>query len=291
MKTNFLVAGAIAWAALMQTNAAQLPTEGQTVPTTPNSTTILLSPYTPTSNFTLDLGVANPEYTDWDPTSDEAFNAKNRKYFEIYFGWNQFRNSDGFASIDPTNPQTTELNGWNSMTWGFGFGTRSRIGDGKLGIRYGLQFNWHFYRFQRANTIVVKNTDPGMLGISFVEQNALNNKKSTYRNTYLDLPILLDFDTRQSANKGLTLAFGGYGGIRLGSSTNREYDDPIGDKVQEKRHTSNFTNLWRYGLMGQVGFGSFKITGKMDLNTVFEQDNVTTPDYQAASITIGWVMP
>jgi hypothetical protein len=292
MKQTFLLASAFALTTFTNASATNGEPETGNPATTPGSAAILLAPYTPISNYSLDLGLANTDGdTDWDPTSADAFNAKNRSYFELYFGWNNWRNADGQATQDPMNNLTTELDFWDSGTWGFGFGTRSRLGDGKLGIRYGLQFNWHFYQFAVKSTQIAKSTTQGSEGISFVDVPGQNYKKSTYRNTYLDLPILLDIDLRSNEYKGLTLAFGGYGGVRLGTSTKIKYTDAVGDDVKVETHDPNYTNLWRYGLMAQIGFGAFKVTGKMDLNTVFEQNDLTTPDYQAVSITLGWVMP
>jgi hypothetical protein len=42
--------------------------------------------------------------------------------------------------------------------------------------------------------------------------------------------------------------------------------------------------------MAQVGFSSFRITAKMDLNNLFNQSKAT-PDYQIGSVTFGWVFP
>lgn len=252
------------------------------------SEVVLITPYTPIAQYNLLGAYAPTGDKDWDPTTEESRNAKHRSYGEFYFGWNNWRNGDGQATMDPVNVQTTKLDFWNSMTWGFGFGTRTRIGEGKFGIRYGVQFNWHFYRL-KGNTVLEKTQNPD--GISFIRDNTQNYKKSTYRNTFLDLPILLDIDLRKNAYKGLTLAAGGYAGIRLGTSTKVKYTDAVGDDVKIETHDPTYGNLWRYGLMGQIGFGEFKITGKWDLNTIFEQGDYVTPDYQAFSFTIGWVMP
>ena len=54
---------------------------------------------------------------------------KTHNYGELYFGWNNWSG----AALDENDATTTELDGWPSTTWGFGFG-----GDGCRYIRSGV---------------------------------------------------------------------------------------------------------------------------------------------------------
>ncbi len=216
---------------------------------------------------------------------------KTYGYSEIYFGWNFWRNADGKA-VDLNTPTTTELDGWPSTTWGFGFGGNTQFGESNFAIRYGLQFNWHFFRL-KSNTVIRKvANDDGTQATYFVEGTQGNNyKKSTFRVTYMDLPVLVQFFSgKRGTSKGLTIAFGPYGGLRLGSSSKEKYSDVFGDQAKDKLYNNYFVNTWRYGLMAQFGFSSFKFTAKMDLNNLFDQSK-DTPDYQVSSITFGYVFP
>lgn len=219
---------------------------------------------------------------------------KTTWYSDVYFGWNNWLNSNGLATNEGPSPNgfnsTAELNFWPSMTWGLGFGGKTRLGQGMLYLRYGTQFNWHFFQ-QKGNTVMIKSEAPviGFDGIHFSEDNTRNYAKSTYRITYWDFPLLLEFDANKAGrNSAFSLAVGGYGGFRISSKRVLEYSDYNGDFTYEKLKNSFYTNGFRYGAMGQIGFGEFKITGKYDLTTLF-RTNRNTPDYQIASVTIGWV--
>ncbi len=248
-----------------------------------------------------DDGISVTGNTDWDPDDIKEARSNYKRnqtigYFDMYFGWNNWVNGDGFAvNQTPENGEpnaTAELNFWPSMVWGFGFGGKSRMGTSKLYVRYGAQFNWHYFQL-KGNTIVNKMADPntGFDGVSFVQDNTKNYSKSSFRMVYLDVPVMLEFDSsKPGRSNGFSLGVGGYGGVRLSSKTKVYYSDFNGDKTKVKQNNNYYTNGFRYGLLGQIGFGTFKITAKYDMNELFRDDR-TTPDYQIASLTLGWVFP
>ena len=238
------------------------------------------------------ITVEGKDAEDWDPSKvkDAKRKYKGQRthgYFEMYFGWNNWVDEYGLA-ISENTPYTTELDFWPSMVWGFGFGGRTRMGDSKFLVRYGAQFNWHFFRM-KGNTILVK--DPANDGTIFFQDASRNYSKSSYRITFLDAPVMFEFDnSKPGRSNGFSLAAGGYVGVRLGSHQKLCFSDFNGDKSVNKNQNNFYSNGWRYGVMGQIGFGTFKITGKYDLNTLFRDDR-TTPGYQIASLTLGWVFP
>ena len=238
---------------------------------------------------------------DWDPEKAKEVKEKYKKnqtigYFDWHFGWNNWVNADGMATSQPpvgnVPNQTAELNFWPSMVWGFGFGGKSRMGTSKMYIRYGAQFNWHYFQL-KGNTIAVKSQIPpiGFDGVSFVQDMTKNYSKSSFRIIYLDAPVMFEFDnSKPGRSNGFSFALGGYGGLRLGAKTLVKYSDFNGDNSKVKDENNYYTNGFRYGALAQIGFGTFKITAKYDLNNLFRTDR-TTPDYQIASLTLGWVFP
>jgi len=236
---------------------------------------------------------------DWDPSDVREAKERYKRnqtigYFDWFFGWNNWVNEDGIATdnADIVLNETTELNFWPSMTWGFGFGGKTRMGASKMYFRYGAQFNFHYFQL-KGNTIMVKNKIPAVDydGLSFMQDNQRNYSKTAFRIFYLDAPLMFEFDnSAPGRSNGFSFALGGYGGVRLGSHTKVKYSDFNGDKTETKEKNNYYTNGWRYGALAQVGFGTFKITAKYDLNQLFRSDR-TTPDYQIASLTFGWVFP
>ncbi len=221
--------------------------------------------------------------------SEEMKKQKSYSYSEIYFGWANLSNSDGRATDEGT-PFTTELEYWNSTTWGFGFGQNNQIGESKFNVRYGLQFNWHFLRMP-GNTTLMKDSIAGDPAVFFVKNPTYSYEKSAFRIGYIDLPILFEFNSaNREGNDGLVIALGGYGGLRLDANTKVKYTDAFGDDIKDISHNNYLSNNFRYGLMGQVGFGAFRFTMRTDLNTLFDQD-YQSPDYSIVVWTVGYVFP
>jgi hypothetical protein len=282
------------WAEQWESNAEKYDAENERPSTTTKKegTTVIID----------DDGIRiNGEDPDWDPEDIKKKKEEYKRnqtigYFEMYFGWNNWVNGNGLATneMPPANGlnQTTELNFWPSMNWGFGFGGKSRMGASKMYFRYGLQFNWHYFQL-KGNNVIVKAQDPNLDfdGVYFMADQSRNYSKTSLRMIYLDAPLMFEFDnSKPGRSNGFSLALGGYGGIRLGVRNKLCFSDFNGDKSKVFQHNNIYTNGFRYGALAQIGFGTFKITGKYDLNTLFRTDR-NTPDYQIASLTLGWVFP
>lgn len=283
-----------AWAAQWESNAQKYETVNP--PAAPNAPEAPEAPEEGTTVIINDEGVVITGEGDWDPDKVKEAKEKYKRnqtigYGSFHFGWANWLNADGIAKSEGTNT-TTELNFWPSMVWGFGFGGKTRMGESKMYIRYGMEFNWNYFQM-KGNTILVKYDDVILEteGVAFYEDESQNYSKSAFRISYWDAPVLFEFDnSKPGQSDGFSLGLGGYGGIRMGSHTKVKYSDFNGDKSEVKQQNNYYTNGWRYGLLGQVGFGTFKITAKYDLNHLFRTDK-TTPDYQIASLTLGWVFP
>ena len=108
---------------------------------------------------------------------------------------------------------------------------------------------------------------------------------------YLDVPVMFEYYSKDRGEYGgLALGVGGYGGVRIGSSHKAVYNDAFNDESKDVLNNNYFTNPFRYGVMAQIGYGSFRLTAKMDMNHLFDQDKAT-PDYKVGSLTFGWVLP
>jgi hypothetical protein len=100
--------------------------------------------------------------------------------------------------------------------------------------------------------------------------------------------LQLDLSERGMDN-GFTLGVGGYGGLRMYSVREIKYNDFADDRTKTKEYNNLFMNNWRYGLMAQIGFNSFKITAQYDMNPLFrESHSPSQGDLRNLNLTIGW---
>lgn len=201
-------------------------------------------------------------------------------YGDFHFGFNTTLDQGSIISDNPA-----ELDWWRSNYWEFGLGGKTRLGSpySKFYIKYGGHFSWNRFVLKGAN--ILEKTPGGTI----IRLDTVNNiQKSKYRVVYLDVPVMfqMDFSGVDSHDEAITLGIGGYVGIRWTFDRQLDYTDFESERVREKQKNEYNSNLFRYGLMAQIGFGAFKITGKYDINTLFREGS--NPVYNVASIGIGF---
>ena len=205
-------------------------------------------------------------------------------YGDFHFGFvQQMRNGNEFITGGPE-----ELNFFRSNDLSIGFGAKTRIGKptSKFYIKYGLESSWVDFVFRNNNQNVALVKDGNMTMVQ--NDTTVIMSKSKYKAWYFNIPVMLQFDFSENGRRdeGFTIGVGGYAGICANFKRRLWYDGVVYSDVRETIKDEFFANQFRYGVMGQIGFGSFKITSKYDLNKFFQDGQ--GPDYQMASISIGW---
>lgn len=166
----------------------------------------------------------------------------------------------------------------NNMEWGI----MSRIPFSKensnVGLKYGLTFN--YYQLHTTNNRVFVKEGKDLVMETFPYN--LKKNKSFLRNTYITLPIMIDFDFSKQhfddvkgqfvKRNGFKMALGGYLGYNINSKQFIRYKNEYGHIVKEKQKGEwNATNF-QYGLQASVGYGNVHIVGKYDLNNMFKEN-------------------
>ena len=206
---------------------------------------------------------------------------------DFHFGWNNM-----FSGNALVKNEAGELRPWQSKVFTAGGAGKTRVGNdnSKFYIRYGLQFNWHHFRLKGDN-MITKITLPdgaGFVPAQDVNANITNVAFSSYNATYIDAPVMLILDfSKRGMDNAFNFGVGGYGGVRIAQKRNLIYDDFNNDPIKERTRNNFYMNTWRYGVLAQIGFDVFKITGKYDLSEFFRTDKAT-PNYNIASIAFGF---
>ena len=216
--------------------------------------------------------------------------AQTRGQFDIHYGWNNLF-EDG-QMVRNVNGEGGELRQWQSSVFTLGGAAKTRVGSdySKFYVRYGMQFNWQHFRL-KGNNVISKIPEPD--GVAFVPIDSIstdifNVAKSSFSVWYLDVPLMFTLDfSKKGMDNGFSISAGGYGGIKLSQKRKIKFDDFNSDRSKERLRNNFYLNQWRYGVLAQIGFGAFKITGKYDLNPLFRTDK-TTPNYQVGSVAIGF---
>lgn len=190
----------------------------------------------------------------------------------IRFGVNNLRTENQFTHSD--------FRYLGSSTFEIGLTARKPFSkdDNLLGLRYGVMFSYN----------MLSPTDNRVFGIEGNQTNLQVSDKnlrkpSTYfKNSYVQIPITLDFDFSKKEynhanrkfvwNEGLNFGIGGYVGYNINSKQFISYKDEFGNKVTEKHHGKWNVEDFNYGLMAYVGNRNYKLYAKYDLSPVFKNN-------------------
>lgn len=215
---------------------------------------------------------------------DDDHYTQNEFVVGFHVGWNTMYNDDFQLSSGGA-----EVKFFDSWAYDLEFGHKVRLGStSPFLFYYGMNFSWH--NIETRKSLVKFEDVNGVPSAAFQDRTDISNISETeFDIVYWDIPMMFILDlSGDDFDDSFTLGLGGYGGVRIGSERETTYTDFRQDEIDEDIDDNFLSNQFRYGLMGQIGWGSFKVTAKYDLNQLF-QSEFNTPNYHVASVTLGLV--
>lgn len=180
----------------------------------------------------------------------------------------------------------------NSVEWGIAARTPFNKTSNKWGIRYGLGFKYN-------GLATTQNKEFSLNGNQTVTTASTNQLRKNYaylRNTYITIPVSLDFTTttktyneanrRFTSKDGFNFGIGGYIGYNINSKQHLRYNDANDYKIYEQQKGDWNVNDFQYGVMAYAGADSFKLIFKYDLSPVFS-NNTVDQNYWSLGVQIG----
>jgi len=181
----------------------------------------------------------------------------------------------------------------NYFEWGVAARTPFSKTNNKWGIRYGLGFKYN-------GLATTQNRMFGLRGENqTVTMSAPINLRKNYayfRNTYVTIPISLDFTTtskvyneanrRFTTKEGINFGIGGYVGYNINSKQFIRYENADGYKISEQQKGDWNVNDFQYGLTAYAGKDHFKVVLKYDLSPVFS-NNLVDQNYWSVGLQLG----
>nr|WP_297306917.1 hypothetical protein [uncultured Flavobacterium sp.] len=151
--------------------------------------------------------------------------------------------------------------------------------DNLLGIKYGITFSYNSVAATDNRVFQVNGNQTELV----TYDKELRKAHSYFRNSYINIPIALDFDfsTKEynHANRkfiwkdGVNFGLGGYVAYNINSKQFISYkEDGFTNTI--KQHGNWNVNDFDYGLMAYVGTKNFKIYGKYGLAPVFKNNTI-----------------
>ena len=133
-----------------------------------------------------------------------------------------------------------------------------------LGLTTGLKFQFNNYRFDNNITL---NQDSTV--IWYTEETTVTYAKTKLTNTYLLVPLMLEFHF--PGDDKLHLAVGAEAGIKIGSHTKTMYKDD-GEKIKDKERKDFYLSPFRYNAVAKIGYDDLSVFLNYSLETMFEKD-------------------
>jgi len=183
-------------------------------------------------------------------------------HFEgIEFGFNAFDKPD-YSMYNAVDKDFMSLNQGKSMEIDLNF-YELNIGLIKnyVGLVSGMGLSFNNYRFENPYTLKKAGdmTEPVFLTYD-------NLSKTKLAVTYLNVPLLLEFQIPVNQNEGrLYINAGIVGGVKIGSHTKVKHGD-----TKDKDHSSFNLNSFNYAATARIGYKDIGLFAKYSLTSLFE---------------------
>ncbi len=178
-------------------------------------------------------------------------------------GLNSFMNSnDQFASeadapflvLDYAKSLNFQFNVWEK---------RFPIYKEYVGVTTGLGFQWNRYGLEK-NVDVMANAD----SIYALNNSTVNYSKNVLRSTYVQIPLLLEFNSNKDESKNWHLSVGVVGGIRVASSWKTKWEVDGKPLKAKTKDDFNFNSL-SANAYAQIGYGNVGLFVQYGLTDIF----------------------
>lgn len=143
---------------------------------------------------------------------------------------------------------------------------RQRIGFARnhVNLMYGMSVDFNHFNFD-SNSVLVADTNV----VTFRTPDNVNYNKNKLRTTYLEVPVLLNFNTNpRKSSRSVRVSGGVYGGLLVRAKT-KQKSDSFGKTTDKDNYN---LNRFRYGIVGELGLGPVNLYAKYQLNSMFEND-------------------
>lgn len=181
-------------------------------------------------------------------------------------GMNFLVNSDNKMKY-PANDEWIELDQAHSLSWRFNLlEQKIRIAKDYAGIITGVSLVYNSYSFDK-NVALFSNADSTFAVLDTVAQYS----KNKLRATYLQVPLMVEFNTSEDPERTFHIAAGIIGGWKIGSLYKQRFDT---DGKEYKVKVSDDYNLSPLTLdaTARIGYRNLTLFATYGLTSLFKDD-------------------
>ena len=193
--------------------------------------------------------------------NDDSFN----HWKGVDIGVSGFLNADNKLGVSESF-KFLELDYARSMTWSINFMEKDiHLYKNYINLVTGLGFQFDQYGFKNNITL-----DPHASYIT-ASYDSIDYKVNRLRTSWVNLPVLIDFNTSKNPNKAFHIAGGIVLGYRMHAKAKQEFTI---DKREYEVTTKDDYNLapFRYSATVRAGYGDLTLFANYALSTLFEKN-------------------
>lgn len=179
-------------------------------------------------------------------------------------GVNGWLSNGGFSM--PKTQEYMSLNYGKSLNFQLNFEKDIHLYKNYINLVTGIGFEWNQYEFSNRTKLYPDSSYTyGMIDSS----NVFSYKKNRLKSTFVNVPVLFEFNTNKNANKAFHIAVGVIGGYKLGSRT-RQVLKNSGDEIRIIRKDDYNINPFRVNAHASIGYKNFTLFADYALTPLFE---------------------
>ncbi|MES2566001.1 MAG: DUF2807 domain-containing protein [Bacteroidota bacterium] len=203
-----------------------------------------------------------------DKDSDTNVSADNEDDFHHWGGFGMGVNgwlSNGSFSM-PKGQEYMALNYGKSLNFQLNLEKDIHLYKNYVNLVLGLGFEWNQYEFSNKTRL---NPDSAYTYGVIDSSNIYNYKKNRLKTTFVNVPVLLEFNTNKNPKKAFHIAVGAIGGYKLGSRT-RQILELKGNDIKFIKKDDYNINPFRVNAHASIGYHNFTLYADYALTPLFE---------------------
>lgn len=180
---------------------------------------------------------------------------------------NGLMGANGSTSL-PASADHMSINyGLKSLSWNLNLIEKDfHIYKDYVNLVTGIGFGFNTYQFKNPIRL-----NPDSSYTSYFKDSTITFDKNKLKTSYVQIPLMLEFNTSDKAHKSFHIAAGVIGGYKLGSKTKRTYEIN-GYEFLEKRKDDYNINPFKLDATVRIGYGAFTMFGTYSLTPLFENN-------------------
>jgi hypothetical protein len=228
--------------------------------------TIIVIDASPTANPTTPgPGVSEPPVK-----PDNEVKSELTHFAGIDLGFCQLIDDNGSLTRDSATSWLS-INNNKSLSWRFNLLEKKfRIYHDYVGIYTGFAIAYNSFGFARNSDVVVDKDGAGVSAVEVIDDNR-NYHKNKLRTTILQVPLMLEFNSRNDIKKNFHFAVGAIGGWVTSTITKQKWENETG-KYTARRKEDFLVSPYTIDFSARIGYKKSALFFTYGLTPLFEKN-------------------